>query len=171
MVMPMGMPVGVPGFLDDEARALQDMVAVALQAASDMGRRRHGGDAVEHAGFELREGVEHGRDEHVAGDPAHRVQMDVHVALPPAASDDRARTIDIGHDAYDAAARATPASSRSRQALFSEVGRYQREDDRIVHPAVQRHTATQDALHLCPGARGGALAWQVVDGSDDLDTL
>ena len=60
---------------DEEAAALQHAVVVRHQPAPD---RRHGGDSGEHAGLKLGESVQQGGGEHVAGDAADGIELNVH---------------------------------------------------------------------------------------------
>lgn len=61
---------------DDEAASGQNAVIVSDKFAGDF--RQGGSDALQHAGFLVRKSIEKGGGEHVAGDAAEGVQMNLH---------------------------------------------------------------------------------------------
>lgn len=63
--------------IDIEARALQQTVTMTSQPTGDA-IRQHPMDTREHPRLEIRQGIEHGADEHVAGDAAERIEMELH---------------------------------------------------------------------------------------------
>ena len=63
---------------DQEAQSGQHMVAVLDDAAGDVLRQPASADRLQHSLPQIREGVQHGGDEHVAGHAADGVEVEVH---------------------------------------------------------------------------------------------
>jgi hypothetical protein len=68
----------VPGSGDGETLPGKNMIAVLDDAGSPVGRQSAGADRVDQAIGEFRPGVKYRCDEHIAGNAAQSIQLNVH---------------------------------------------------------------------------------------------
>jgi hypothetical protein len=83
---PVGVVVMMRCFLDGEALAGQGVVTMRFQRTANGGESLGSGDG---AFSQIGEGIEKGADEHVAGDAAQGVEMDVLQGFRPGARERR----------------------------------------------------------------------------------
>ena len=76
--VPVFVRMSVTALVDDETQASQCVITVLADRQSNIGRQACCANRLEHAVAQIRKRIEHSGNEHVAGDAANRVEVDMH---------------------------------------------------------------------------------------------